>query len=144
VPYENSAHWRNVANGVGSPFAGLVMEYRDAAGSNVDLVALKRQVEATLNGHKSQLILAGCSKAASCGCRVKVRFNVTFLLSVKNCHVGEYHKEIWLFPKTDRADAASWGESNFDPIPKDPNRYVSLSEMNIVAHECGHLFNYPD
>ena len=104
-------HWQGVGNGVNTPFLGLMMRYRDEIG--IDLQALRNKVNRTLNGHNSILILDGCSKQASCGCRINVKFNVDFLLSKKGRTTAAFDKEILLFHKARRADAGSWGEEVF-------------------------------
>jgi type VI secretion system secreted protein VgrG len=143
VPYHHDHHWSVVSQGVNQKTsAGLVMQYRDSVGNDFNLAAQKSRVESVLNSHRSLLILDGCSRAAACGCRVSVKFNVEFVLSVKDARVGECHKEVWLFPRSGRADAACWGEIN--GIVGDDGSFTPSAVGNVVAHECGHLFNYPD
>jgi type VI secretion system secreted protein VgrG len=146
VPYETKTHSGCVAYGVGKPFNGFVMEYRDATGPRFDPAKKKRQVEAVLNTHKSQLILDGCSKGASCGCRISVIFRVEFLVSARGADVGSgktIHKTVHLFPREERADAAAWGEVGTRQL-EDKTWLDSRDDNNVVAHECGHLFNFPD
>jgi type VI secretion system secreted protein VgrG len=137
VPYDHDAHWRGVAGGVNTPFdAGYVMEYRNHVGQKFDLTKKKRDVESVLNGHKCKLILDGCAKGASCGWRVSVVFNVELVLGLNDASdIGrgkKIHKSVYLFPQAARADGKSWGENEDQP------------STNVIAHECGHLFNYPD
>jgi type VI secretion system secreted protein VgrG len=145
VAYHHDFHWPGIANGVDSPISGgLLMKYRDGTGPNFDITTKSRAVENTLNTHGSLLILDGCSKGAACGCRVKVRFKVDMLLSIRNANVGDIHKEINLFPQAKRADSGSWGEENLIPVAGQLNQFVTMGANNVVAHECGHLFNFPD
>jgi type VI secretion system secreted protein VgrG len=150
VPFHHDMHWEVAGRGVDSPVGGYVLKYRDKTGSRFDPAIKMRQIEAVLNGHKSKLILNGCSKNDACGCRVSVIFKVELLLAVDNAPVSagkKNHKTINLFPKTQRADGGSWGEVNMyletqmdgNPIWKD-----MPYDTNVIAHECGHLFNYPD
>ena len=137
MPYDHDAHWRGVAGGVNTPFdAGYVMEYRNHVGQKFDLTKKKRDVESVLNGHKCKLILDGCAKGASCGWRVSVVFNVELVLGLNDASdIGrgkKIHKSVYLFPQAARADGKSWGENEDQP------------STNVIAHECGHLFNYPD
>jgi hypothetical protein len=146
VPFSHDLHWKVAARGVDQPLDGYVLKYREGTGSSFDLAATKRRVEAVLNGHKSKLILSGCSKDAACGCRVSVVFKVELQLSVNNAPVGDgkaIHKTINLFSRTQRADSGSWGEVNMYPLD-DVNWKDVPYDTNVIAHECGHLFNYPD
>jgi len=146
VPFSHDLHWRVAARGVDQPLDGYVLKYREGTGSSFDLAATKRRVEAVLNGHKSTLILNGCSKNAACGCRVSVVFKVEFQLSVNDAPLKDgkaAHKTINLFSRTKRADAKSWGEVNMYPL--DDVHWKDMPyDTNVIAHECGHLFNYPD
>ncbi|WP_230948943.1 DUF2345 domain-containing protein, partial [Burkholderia vietnamiensis] len=149
-PFDHDKHSFLVACGVDKPMNGYVMKYREGTGENFDINAKARQIEAVLNGHKSKLILNGCSRDAACGCRVSVVFKVNLLLSVKGEKVGggkKIHKTIHLFPRTQRADSGSWGEGIMYPEAL-PDQSVVWKDMpyeaNVIAHECGHLFNYPD
>jgi type VI secretion system secreted protein VgrG len=146
VPYETTRHHECVSNGVGKPSDGFVMEYREGTGPRFDAARKQREVEAVLNGHKSKLILDGCTKGASCGCRVSVFFKVELLMSIRGAEVGNgkyVHKTVHLFPRTDRADAGSWGEIG---MMITPTQFIvdNPDDTNVVAHECGHLFNFPD
>jgi type VI secretion system secreted protein VgrG len=146
VPYETTTHNLCVYYGVGKPVRGHVMEYRDGIGPRFDVEMKKRQVEAVLNSHKSSLILDGCSKGASCGCRVPVFFRVEFLISTKGVEVGngkKIHKTVHLFPREQRADAGSWGEVTTRQR-RDRTYVDQITDTNVAAHECGHLFNFPD
>ncbi|WP_256258451.1 DUF2345 domain-containing protein, partial [Burkholderia ubonensis] len=150
IPYETSQYWRVVANGVDRPMNGCVLKYRAGTEPSFDIETRKRQVEAVLNDHRSKLILNGCSKDAACGCRVSVVFKVEFLLSINNAPVGDgkkIHKTVNLFPRAQRADAGSWGEVNMYQ-ERQPDQSVVWKDMqyvtNVIAHECGHLFNFPD
>jgi type VI secretion system secreted protein VgrG len=146
VPYDSDAHYRCVVYGVGRYDNGHVMEYRRGIGPRFDVEKKKRQVEAVLNGHGCQLILDGCSKEASCGCRVSVIFRVEFLISVAGADVGsgkKIHKTVYLFPRELRADAKSWGEIS-TRRRRDGTYVDSGGDSNVAAHECGHLFNFPD
>ncbi|CAB3758881.1 hypothetical protein LMG29739_03015 [Paraburkholderia solisilvae] len=146
VPYDTTIHYPCVFNGVGKPSRGYVMEHRDETGPRFNVETKKRQVEAVLNGHRSKLILDGCSKGSSCGCRVSVLFQVEFFVSVRGAEVGngkKMHKTIHLFPRAQRADAGAWGEIGMLP-DKDGAWTDDLRDTNVVAHECGHLFNFPD
>jgi type VI secretion system secreted protein VgrG len=149
IPYYHDSHWKVVGRGVDSPVDGYVLKYRKANGANFDIATRTQQIEAVLNGHKSKLILNGCSKNAACGCRVSVVFKVELMLGVNQVPVDgkSAHKTINLFPKTQRADSGSWGEVNMYPAMQ-PGGKSTWKDMpydtNVIAHECGHLFNYPD
>ena len=123
----------------------LMMIYRESLSPKFDLKAVQRHVERTLNGHRSQLILDGCSKGASCGCRVKVEFKVEFLLSIKGASVGEHDRDIYLFRQAERADSGAWGEEN-GPVRANGEKiiFTPMPSASVIDHECGHLFNFPD
>src|SRR6202012_3771342 len=53
------------------------------------------------------------------------------------------HKTVHLFPRAQRADAGSWGEISMKPL-RDGSWVDELRDTNVAAHECGHLFNFPD
>ena len=148
IPYETKSHHNLVTAGVGKGGGDYVMMYRDGTGPRFDVTTKKQQVEHVLNAHKSKLILDGCSRSSSCGCRVSVVFKVEFLLAVNNEDIKvedgkTIHKTIHLFPRAQRADANAWGEVNMYPDEKD-NWIDNPNDTNVVAHECGHLFNFPD
>lgn len=148
IPYDTNAHRDLVAAGVGKSTGGCVMVYRTGTGPRFDIAIKKRQVEHALNAHKSTLILDGCSRNSSCGCRVSVVFEVDFLLAVNNEAIQledgkTIHKTIHLFPRAQRADANAWGEVNMY-LDEQENWIDNPNETNVVAHECGHLFNFPD
>ncbi|KWN01958.1 hypothetical protein WM22_02075 [Burkholderia ubonensis] len=153
VPFHHDVHAYARPMTVDTPTNGsdgkfYVMRYRDGVGRKFDVKRSKQQVESVLNGHGSVLILDGCSKEAACGCRVVVRFRVEFLIGIGDAAVGDgkkIHKTIFLFPEAERADAGTWGEIQVvKGGAKDWGQFVSLPESNVVAHECGHLFNFPD
>ncbi|SAL55903.1 Rhs element Vgr protein [Caballeronia sordidicola] len=150
VPFHHDLHWKTAGLGVGKPSNGLVLKYRDGTGSHFNVATKRQQIEAVLNAHGSKLILNGCSKNAACGCRVSVVFRVQLLLSINDAPVADgkpIHKIINLFPRTQRADAGSWGEINMFQQAQSDGRVVWAdmpSDTNVIAHECGHLFNYPD
>ncbi|WP_143749368.1 type VI secretion system Vgr family protein [Caballeronia arvi] len=142
IPYHHDLHWDVVREGVGhKTSAGYVMQHRDRVGNSFDLVAQKSKVEGVLNSHRCLLILDGCSRGTACGCRVNVKFKVEFLLSLRGARVDGAHKEVWLFPRSNRADAACWGEENGE---LKNGIFIASPEGNVVAHECGHLFSFPD
>lgn len=148
IPYHHDVHGMSGIN-IDTPIdGGYVVRYRNGTGAKFDVSRLKQQVERVLNEHGSTLILDGCSKAAACGCRVAIRFRVEFLVGIEDAEVGDgkkVHKTIFLFPKTERADAGAWGEENVvKGGAKDLGQFVPLPESNVIAHECGHLFNFPD
>jgi len=145
LAYDHDSHVDYLRYNVGTAFNGMVVEYRDALGPRFDLETKKKQVEHVLNGHKSTLILDGCSKGASCGWRVKVVFRVEFQLALRDRTADgkSAHKSIYLFPKAIRADSSSWGEINLEMQSNGTYREPSF-DKNVVAHECGHLFNFPD
>lgn len=146
VPFDHDAHWEGVGRGVGKLInGGFVMEFRESTGPRFELPTKKRQVEAVLNAHGSKFILDGCSKGTSCGCRVSIKFHVDFLLGLNDADVADgkkVHKTIYLFPRAIRADARSWGEVNL--LPQRDSYVDNPDDTNVVAHECGHMFNFPD
>lgn len=147
VPYDHDAHADAFGVGVGVRFGdGIAMQYRNGTGTGFDLNTVKKNVEATLNAHRSVLILDGCSRGPSCGKRVSVKFRVDFALAIKNADIGDPHKEIYLFPEAIRADAVAWGEDNFVMVTLEDKsiRKDKLARSNVITHECGHLFNFPD
>ncbi|CAD6533360.1 hypothetical protein LMG27952_02737 [Paraburkholderia hiiakae] len=150
VPYDHDVHGRYGVT-VDAPIAGgYVVRYRNGTGTTFDVPTRKRHVESVLNGHASVLILDGCSKKAACGCRITVSFRVEFLVGVNDANLGNQniiHKTIFLFPEVARADAGAWGEVNGSFTKGDydhPGKFAPLAEQNVIAHECGHLFNFPD
>lgn len=148
IPYESKSHSKLVAAGVGQSVDGCVMVYRDGTGPRFDIATKTQQVEHALNAHRSELILDGCSRGSACGCRVSVVFKVEFLLAVNNEDIKAEggkttHKTIHLFARAQRADANAWSEINMHPDGKG-NWIDDLNDTNVVAHECGHLFNFPD
>jgi type VI secretion system secreted protein VgrG len=143
VPYDHFPHWVGVASGPGTLVtSNVLMEYRDSTG--IDLTILKNKVESVLNRHHGLLILDGCSRGASCGRRVKVKFVVELILGLKSAALGDAHKKVWLFPKAQRADASSWGEQEFGYDRFGNVVWPSLMDGQVVPHECGHLFRFPD
>ncbi|CAD6546896.1 hypothetical protein LMG27952_04491 [Paraburkholderia hiiakae] len=150
IPYHHDIHAFAVAFGTDRPVNGYVMKYRNSTGPNFDAFAKSSQIESVLNEHKSKLILNGCSRDTACGCRVSVVFKVDLSISVNAAetpNTKKAHKTIHLFPKTQRADGGSWGEGNMYP-EAEPDKSAIWKDMpydtNVLAHECGHLFNYPD
>ncbi|CAM2165657.1 type VI secretion system secreted protein VgrG [Paraburkholderia sacchari] len=150
VYYDHDSHSKTVGRGVDVPWNGWVMKYRGGTGPRFNHIQRQKQIEAVLNEHKSVLILNGCSRGATCGARVKVVFKVELLVSLNGQPVGngrKIHKVINLFPKVYRADAGSWGEVNMFGNPQNDGSYTPIEmpfETNVIAHECGHLFNFPD
>jgi hypothetical protein len=150
VPFDHDEHSGLAGNGVDKPLGRLVMKYRDGIGPRFDVAKIKNRIESVLNSHGCKLILNGCSKQEACGCRVSIAFNVEFFISIKNSwteNENKIHKEIKLFPRAKRADAGSWGEIGMDPIytgDEISGWKDALFDTNAIAHECGHLFNYPD
>lgn len=140
IPYDCYAH---AAMTPGSIVDAIRMDYRDSVGPGFNIEALIGRIEAVLNQGGYKLILAGCSKGAACGCRVKVNFRVDLRLSIRGMPIYGFvpHVSLKLFPLVLRADTGAWGEKYKYQIK---NRIFSLPEANVEAHECGHYFNFPD
>lgn len=148
IPYESNEHRDLVVAGVGKSRPGYALVYRDRTGPRFDVATKKQQAEHALNAHGCKLILDGCSRGGACGCRVSVVFKVEFLLALNDQDIEmddgkTIHKMIHLFPRAQRADANAWGEVNMYPDDKD--KWIdNPNDTNVVTHECGHLFNFPD
>ncbi|KAK44340.1 type IV secretion protein Rhs, partial [Caballeronia jiangsuensis] len=142
IPYDQGQHGDIVSDGaIGKTVRGVAIKYRDKAG--IDLVALKRKVEATLNRHHGLVILDGCSREGGCGWRVKVKFEVELVESANDSSVAGVYPRVFLFPKAKRASSGAWGEEVLtfqDGLVK----YVGALEVNVLVHECMHLFGAPD
>lgn len=140
VPYQYDLHGKALSNNL--PIPGCVVELRDHVGEKFRVNDVRARVESILNQKSLWLVLAKCRKGASCGCRVKVKFAIELLLAGKNEKSGmgkKVHREINLFPKAIRPDANSWGEE----ASNEKGRVYPFPD-NSIAHECGHLFNFPD
>lgn len=149
VPFYHDTHGDIPGSGVDRPIRGYVMKYRANTGSTFSVTQKQRQVEAVLNDHRSSLILNGCSRGAACGARVTVVFKAELILCINGRlpNGTTTHKTIHLFPKTQRANSGAWGEINMYAVEQ-PDRNIVWRDMpydtNVIAHECGHLFNFPD
>lgn len=139
VQYET---FGNGANS-GKSFAehGLMLVERDPG--EVDASKYKNMIEKTLNQGNYRLILAGCSKGASCGCRVAVKFCADVHV-VREADAPALNPNITinLYPTTERADAANWPESEFEKDARTGRYTEKITQTK--AHETGHLFNFPD
>jgi type VI secretion system secreted protein VgrG len=120
---------------------GLMLVERDPA--EVDASTYKSMIEKTLNQGNYKLILDGCSKGAACGCRVAVKFCAdVHVVREANAPALNPNITINLFPTTERADARSWPEAEYEKSSI-TGRYTEIVTQT-KAHETGHLFNFPD
>ncbi|MEX3936540.1 DUF2345 domain-containing protein, partial [Paraburkholderia phymatum] len=118
----------------------LMLVDRDVA--EVNASAYKSEIETTLNQSNYKLILDGCQKGAACGCRISVKFCVDIhVVTASNAAKIDTDLTVNLFPDTERADAANWPEAYYD---KDNRGNPITVKQQVKAHECGHLFNFPD
>jgi type VI secretion system secreted protein VgrG len=136
-------NYQSTENGAnsGKTFAELGLMQIDRDVSTVNASKYKNLIETTLNQGNYELILDGCSKGTACGCRVSVKFCVDIhVVSPPDAVSLNANATINLLPKTDRADAAHWPETEYRM--KDGR----LKEMTtqVKAHETGHLFAFPD
>lgn len=140
VPYDSSANGANTSP-ANKP-KNLKFFSREATKYNFS--AKVQLIKSVLNQHAYKLILAGCSKGAQCGCRVAIKFDVAFVVVPESeWKSKKYNATVNLFPYAIRDDAENWGEvvADFDSELK---TYIRSPEDYTAAHECGHLFNYPD
>lgn len=137
VQYET---FRNGANS-GKSFSeqGLMLIERDP--KEVDVSTCKHMIEKTLNQGGYKLILDGCNKGAACGCRIAVKFCADFHV-VREADAAALDPNIIinLYPTAERADANNWPETEYKIVSGRPQQKIT----QIMAHETGHLFNFPD
>ncbi|MDR5785862.1 type VI secretion system Vgr family protein [Caballeronia sp. LP003] len=144
VHYDCMLHYYGVRAGAGKIFNNnLVMQHRSAV-PPAFLAAKKQEIEATLNRHRSILILNGCSKHAACGCRVAVEFKVDLMVNLFDNNAGNDANTVRLFTTATRADSTSWGEKNMKSDSSVPGTFVEAARDSVIAHECGHNFNFVD
>ncbi|MGB8423604.1 type VI secretion system Vgr family protein [Paraburkholderia sp.] len=141
VPYDSFGNGDNAPRG--SVPDNLKFIHRDT--STYDFASKAQMIRNTLNKNSYKLILDGCSKAGACGCRISIKFDVEFVVveSRLEPHALECGKVIRLFPYAFRDDSANWGEVVAE-LKRTTNEYKKYDEDYTAAHECGHLFNYPD
>ncbi|HKT64158.1 MAG TPA: type VI secretion system tip protein VgrG [Burkholderia sp.] len=141
VPYDSMANGANAPKGS----ASNQLVFIDREKTDCDLTAKAEMVKSVLNQNSYMLILDNCAKAAACGCRVSIKFDVEFVVlkSKSDKSVADCNKIINLYPYAFRDDSGNWGEevAEFDMKTND---YSLFGADYTAAHECGHLFNFPD
>jgi Rhs element Vgr protein len=139
VPYDS------VKNGENAPSSAKVnLRFVDRETTTFNFSEKENFIKNTLNQNSYRLILDRCSKGAACGCRIAIKFDVKFVvLRSSDENVPGYGRIIKLYPYAARDDSRNWGEigASFDPTARD---YDFFGTDYTPAHECGHLFNYPD
>ncbi|MFM0281531.1 type VI secretion system Vgr family protein [Paraburkholderia sediminicola] len=138
VKYHSS---QNGANS-GKTFSQQGLMLIDRSVNDVDASIYKNQIESTLNQGGYKLLLDGCQKGASCGCRVSVKFCAdVHVVSPVDAATLNANVTIDIFRKTERADSAHWPETDTEidlsGVPGDVT-------WQVKAHEAGHLFAFPD
>lgn len=140
VPYHSSENGANA-----SKDAKLKnLKFVDRESTKYDFIAKAELIKRVLNQHSYKLILDGCAKGSQCGCRVAIKFDVAFsVIKEFERTSGTWHSVINLYPYAARDDSGNWGEvvAKCDEKLGDCR---TLPEDYTPAHECGHLFNYPD
>lgn len=119
------------------PFLG------DAAEFNIP--ALKARIEATLNQTRCNLILE-CPKQSACGCRVSVEYKVELnVVPANSPRRQDSDEHIRMYRRAYRANNLNWGCVSSTISVDDPIGFEDVKvENNVPAHECGHLFAFPD
>ncbi|WP_086971148.1 type VI secretion system Vgr family protein [Caballeronia glebae] len=140
TPYETYA---NGANSL-QPFSNFGLKQIARVGSHINTSKYKADVERTLNQGNYKLVLDGCSKGSACGRRVSIVFRVDFLIANEaEADAMTDVRKVHIYPQAARADAANWGEDNIE-IDNGGNAVPVAMALNVAAHECGHLLNFPD
>jgi type VI secretion system secreted protein VgrG len=138
-------NYETVSNGAnsGKTFAQQGLMLIDRNVSDVNGSVYKSIIEKTLNQGGYKLILDGCQKSASCGCRVRVKFCADIRV-VTPAEAGRLNADttIYLFPNVDRADAKNWPAA--DHYGVDNSGQTVAENWQVKAHETGHLFAFPD
>ncbi|MGU7779703.1 type VI secretion system tip protein TssI/VgrG [Burkholderia sp. PU8-34] len=116
---------------------GVVRRIVDRPGGLADASGFKKRIEACLNQHNYYMQPKQCPLGNACTCKVKLKAEVEFVDD------GRFHASVNLFPKEARADSENWGEVSVE-WDEDADAYVTLDAPNVMAHETGHLFGWPD
>ncbi|WP_167760252.1 type VI secretion system Vgr family protein [Paraburkholderia pallida] len=110
-----------------------------------NLPEMKSEIEKFLNKNKYKLTIKKCPKSSendgesSCATQVTVKFVIDFVTDAKEAH----HAQVNLYPLSERADAANWGELNVQRDDKD-TKWIPIPNEHVQQHETGHLFSFPD
>jgi type VI secretion system secreted protein VgrG len=140
VPYDSTGNGANVTDEA----RPKNLKFVDRDSTKYDFAAKAKLINSVMNQNSYKLILDGCAKGPQCGCRVSIQFDVAFFVIKESERLfGPYHSVINLYPYAFRDDSGNWGEvvAKFDASTNDYTRWL---EDYTAAHECGHLFNYPD
>jgi type VI secretion system secreted protein VgrG len=139
-----SFRYDSTANGRGIPPSQRDPNFVevDRAANVAWLQQQKINIEATLNQNGYHLVLARCSQRTACGCRVAVSLKVQFVISGQKA-ASKPHAKVTIYANSSRADAMSWGEQSWAYNGK-TNLYVPNPDLQVHAHEVGHLFGWPD
>ncbi|SAL43045.1 type VI secretion system Vgr family protein [Caballeronia telluris] len=116
----------------------------DGDASIFDFANVKSRIESVLNqgGHK---LIMDCPKGAACGCRVAVKFQVEFKIIAPGSPYGTCDQQIRMFMRSYRANNLNWGYLSTNFKQSSVTRFSDDPDVsNVQAHECGHLFAYPD
>lgn len=138
-------NYETVNNGAnsGKTFAQQGLMLIDRNVSDVNGSVYKNLIETTLNKGGYKLILDGCQKGASCGCRVPVKFCADIrVVTPAEAEKLNADTTINLFPNVDRADAKNWPAA--DHYGVDNSGQTVAENWQVKAHETGHLFAFPD
>jgi type VI secretion system secreted protein VgrG len=138
-------NYETVNNGAnsGKTFSQLGLMLIDRDIGDVNGAVYKNLIEKTLNQGGYKLIIDGCSKGASCGCRVSVKLcaDIQVVTPAEATRLNA-DKTINLFPEVDRADANNWPAADHYGVDNSGQR--TTENWQVKAHETGHLFAFPD
>ncbi|AXF23237.1 hypothetical protein CUJ89_22590 [Burkholderia pyrrocinia] len=140
-----SIPYHSTNNGANAPSSAKVnLKFVDRETTTFKFSEKENFIRNTLNQNSYKLILDGCSKDVACGCRIEIKFDVKFVvLKSSEENAPGYARIIKLYPYAARDDSGNWGEigATFDPTARE---YDLFGTDYTPAHECGHLFNFPD
>ncbi len=116
----------------------------DGNPSDFDFSAIKARIEPVLNQGNYKLIRV-CPKEGACGCRASVEFRVSFrVVPANSSTIGQCDEHIRMYRRAYRANNLNWGYFSTNTSARNVTGFSDVPGDNVQAHECGHLFAYPD